>query len=479
MEHSLYGTQWYYGNVKRGGERMKSRTYEVDQHANDAKLRQIRELLPVWQSCLVAVQLVQTRRLREGKPLGWLTADELKPLQLPLSSRQLKSVTNQVNAALRSWQALTVRNVRSLIREREYSDTERHELNHLNVTAAWWTDPRGVELVTESLRTIPFPNLGHTRTMLMDSTVCAASESDTDTFDTWLKVSTLHKGNPVYIPMTHSDYFRSRDGVEAGVTQVRVDEDGAVRLSRVKQSPAAEPRDDGDVIGLDWGLSSALFATSDGRLLGTRMYSWLKQRDIELTELTASLQRQGIRPRDSRRFRNLTRRIREYVRNEVNRVLNRIAASEVRELVVEKLDFRGGGLSRRMNRILSRAGRAAVRAKLAALTEDTGIAVTEVNPAYTSQQCCGCGFVSEKNRTSQSRFACRFCGMKRHADINGARTIANRRSVRGDGFAGCSKRIVLTCLDAEFQRRWKVSAAEIRERQSRGRSTATSARAAA
>ena len=60
MEHSLYGTQWYYGNVKRGGERMKSRTYEVDQHANDAKLRQIRELLPVWQSCLVAVQLVQT-----------------------------------------------------------------------------------------------------------------------------------------------------------------------------------------------------------------------------------------------------------------------------------------------------------------------------------------------------------------------------------------------------------------------------------
>ena len=458
---------------------MKSRTYVIDHHANEAKLDKIRDMLPVWRSCLVAVQLVQTRRLREGKPLGWLTADELKPLRLPLSSRQLKSVTNQVNATLKSWQALTVINVRALIREREYGDEERHELNRINVTAAWWTDPRGVELVTESLKTTPFPNLGHTRTMLMDSTICEPSESETAAFDTWLRVSTLRKGKPVSVPVTRSAYFNSREGAEAGVTQVRVNEDGSVRFSRVKQSPVVEPRSGGDVIGLDWGLASALFATSDGKLLGTRLYSWLKQRDDELTKLTKALQRQKIKPRDSRRFRNLTTRIRDYVRNEVNRVLNRTSKQKVRELVVEKLDFRGGGLSRRMNRILARAGRAAVKSKLAALTEDTGIVVTEVNPAYTSQECDGCMFTDKANRRAQSRFECRFCGKKLHADVKGARTILSRRSVRGDGFTRCSRRVVLTYLDTEFQQRWGVSAAEIRERQGRGRSTATSASLAA
>lgn len=458
--------------------KLKSRTYEIPHHANDSKLDKVREILPLWQSCLVAVQLIQTRKLKEGKPLGWLTAEELNGFNLPLSARQLKSVTNQVNGALRSWQALTILNVRAMIREGDYDDSERRELYRINVMKDWWSDTRTTDMVEKSLREAPFPNLGTVRTMLFDTPVCAVEDAGDTVFDAWLKVSTLDKGRPVLLPVSRGGFYGSREGEEAGVTQAHVRRDGSVVFSRVKQSPLAPIRTEGETLGLDWGLAS-LFTASDGRRLGSRLYSWLAARDAELTKLTAALQRQGIKQRDSKRLRAMNNRIREYVRNEVNRVLNLLSTEDVRELVVEKLDFRHGGLSRTMNRILSRAGRGAVKTKLAAITEDYGITVTEVNPAYTSQECDGCGFTDRYNRRFQSRFCCRFCGKKLHADIKASRTILSRRSVRGDGFVRCSKRDVLTYLDEEFQRRWGIPAAEIRERQIRGRSTATLACSAA
>lgn len=453
---------------------IKSRTYAVQHNANESKLNEIRKMLPLWQSCLVTIQLIQIRKLKQGQRLGWLTASDLEGWNLPLSARQLKSVTNQVNAALRSWQELTKINVRAMIRDGGYSDAERHELNRINVSAAWWTDPRTAKMVDASLKVTPFPNMGRSRTMLMDSTVCRVEESTGTSFDTWLKVSTLSKGHPVRVPIRHSDYFTSRDGVEAGVTQVRVSDNGDVMFSRVKQSPSAAPRAEGTTIGVDWGLVS-LFTTSDGRRLGTQLYGWLKERDIELVKLTADLQRRGIKPNDSKRFRRMNARIREYVKNEVNRILNIIADDTVREIVTEKLDFRHGGLSRRMNRILSRAGRGAVKAKLASLEETHGIVVTEVNASHTSRECDGCGFTDKSNRRSQDRFRCLFCGKKLHADIKGARTILNRRSAQGSGYRWLNRHEVLATLDTEFERRWRISAAEVRERHKRGRSTATSA----
>ncbi|MCY3998289.1 MAG: transposase [Flavobacteriaceae bacterium] len=49
--------------------------------------------------------------------------------------------------------------------------------------------------------------------------------------------------------------------------------------------------------------------------------------------------------------------------------------------------------------------------------------VHKINPAYTSQTCSCCGYISKKNRLSQSRFVCQQCGYMDHADINGAQNI--------------------------------------------------------
>jgi len=73
------------------------------------------------------------------------------------------------------------------------------------------------------------------------------------------------------------------------------------------------------------------------------------------------------------------------------------------EIVVEKLDFRNLNLSKRMNRLLSRFGKACIVAKLKSMEEEFGIVTKYENPAYTSQQCSVCGYVDMWIRATGSR----------------------------------------------------------------------------
>ena len=67
-----------------------------------------------------------------------------------------------------------------------------------------------------------------------------------------------------------------------------------------------------------------------------------------------------------------------------------------------------------------------------------------VNPAYSSQTCPSCGYVSRNNRKG-IKFVCRSCGRKSHADVvggaessrtfRGQRDPARRSSVRSEGSA--------------------------------------------
>lgn len=58
--------------------------------------------------------------------------------------------------------------------------------------------------------------------------------------------------------------------------------------------------------------------------------------------------------------------------------------------------------------------------------EAAGVVIIPVDPAYTSQTCSECGYVSRLNRPHQVKFACRSCGVVLHADQNAAVNIARR-----------------------------------------------------
>jgi putative transposase len=199
-------------------------------------------------------------------------------------------------------------------------------------------------------------------------------------------------------------------------------------------------------------------------MLGKSLCVWLKKVDEELTALAKHLQRQHIKPTDSPRYVNMNRRITEHVENEVNRCLNTVVAlHNPAEIVAEALDFRYTGLSRRLNRILTRCGMGAMKKKLQSLHETLGITITYVPAAYTSQECSGCGFVNKTNRRGQARFVCGFCGKKLNADINASYTIRSRRSWPEE-MKTARRSKVLSYLDHVFNMRWGISPARIRDR---------------
>lgn len=54
------------------------------------------------------------------------------------------------------------------------------------------------------------------------------------------------------------------------------------------------------------------------------------------------------------------------------------------------------------------------------------LTVSIINPAYTSQQCSCCGYVSKDNRKTQEEFKCQNCGFEHNADFNASLNILDR-----------------------------------------------------
>jgi putative transposase len=196
----------------------------------------------------------------------------------------------------------------------------------------------------------------------------------------------------------------------------------AFALSRTTYSPRTSE------LPLDFGLTT-MFATSRGDLLGRGWRRELERHDRRIAGLAARLQSQGLKPTRSKRYRVRLAAFRGFLREAIGRVFNRLVQTHApAHLVLERLDFRAPGLSRRLNRLLARCGRAVVRAKLQDLEERWGITHSEVNPAYSSQTCSSCGYVAKANRKSQALFVCGSCGHTIHADVNAARNLEGGRS---------------------------------------------------
>lgn len=100
-----------------------------------------------------------------------------------------------------------------------------------------------------------------------------------------------------------------------------------------------------------------------------------------------------------------------FLKIETGRVLKRLIrmTRPAHIIIIEKLDFRTLGLSRRLNRVLVRSGRKVIREKLGDIEERYSIAFAEVKPVYSSQTCSACGHVAKDDCKIQSDFSCRAC----------------------------------------------------------------------
>ena len=238
---------------------------------------------------------------------------------------------------------------------------------------------------------------------------------DTKLTSWWLTMSSLTKYHPIELPLSDVHPFvkspsdLNKDGL------LRQNKRGQWVLQLVDRTPCPSieaPSEDSPRIGLDVGLN-VMAATSDSRLRGQAVKPLFNRTYDKVKALRANRQRHGLKE-NSPKLDYLESKLTEIMKNFVGQVSNQLVRDYPGAVfVVEDLDLSGCKGQKRF----------AYKGLLRSLESKSN--VIKVNPAYTSQGCPSCGYVSRRNRVGV-KFHCRGCGKKSHADVVGARGILGR-----------------------------------------------------
>jgi len=259
------------------------------------------------------------------------------------------------------------------------------------------------------------PRVSERIPMRMSENTCTLADTDEAIHaPMWIKISTLVSRKVVWLPLAGNPYVKSANDVSKGV-HARKDKRGRGRFEVVERKewivPELQP--DAPRIGVDVGLN-VVAATSDGRTFGASLKPKFDRLYERVRNLRANRQRQGFKensPRLNRLEDKLTRMVKTITGEVANRLIK--SAPEGTVFVIEDLDLRG---CRGQKRFAYRA---------LAHSLETKAPTLKVNPAYTSQTCPSCGYVSRRNR-SGTDFVCRSCGRRSHADVVGGINLLRR-----------------------------------------------------
>lgn len=254
-----------------------------------------------------------------------------------------------------------------------------------------------------------------------NANVVTLEPSEDSTFDYWLCISTLDKGQPIRVPVKLAAYHRRMlhgKRINTSVTLTRKSSGWWLTLT-VHEYVATTTTDESPVVGVDVGIANFL-TTSTGKRYGS-FHGKLAQRHKRdrdkrrrKAKLRACLKKKGIT-----RLPSLTdQRLARHVRQEINRAINQFYADHPdHQVAYEDLDVRTMRFrTRRMNAYLYASNLAHLPRQLAWGAKKRGQAAQTGWAAYSSQECSRCHFVSRANRPEQQTFWCQACGLQLNAD---------------------------------------------------------------
>ncbi len=264
--------------------------------------------------------------------------------------------------------------------------------------------------------------------------VAVLEPSQDSTFDYWLKISTLERGNPIRVPVKLAAYHRKAladKTINTSVTLNKHSDSWWLTLSYDEivpvQTAATAP-----VVGIDVGIANFL-TTSTGKHYGT-FHGKLRERQKRDREkrrrkakLRKCLEKKGVEKLPSTSNKS-GQRLARHVRQEINRAVNACFADHpdaqvaYEQLSVASMKFK----ARAMNAYVYASNLAHVPKQIAWGAAKRGVSATRVNSAYSSQECSVCHYADRANRPDQQTFCCLVCGSRSHADLNAATNIARR-----------------------------------------------------
>ncbi len=239
------------------------------------------------------------------------------------------------------------------------------------------------------------------------------------------------------IPMVMGDYQANQfDQVKQFAELVRRKDGKWFIMATVEHEPEP-PCDTDDFFGVDLGVEN-LATDSDGELHSGKDVEHVRVKCQTLKQALQSAADLATNHRRRKRMRKKLKRIGDresrFRRNTNHCISKRLVAKAkdtCRGIALEELKgIRDRTRFRKPQRNrMGSWGFDQLRQFIAYKAKQAGVLLKIVNPAYTSQMCSSCGHVERGNRSSQSRFCCRQCGLIDHADCNAARNIRARALV--------------------------------------------------
>lgn len=267
-----------------------------------------------------------------------------------------------------------------------------------------------------------------------NANVVVVEKSQDSTFDYWLRISTLDKGNPLRVPVKLASYHKHAfqgKTLNTSTTLHRRQGFWWLTLSFDEDVPlVTEPS--AESMGVDVGIANFL-TTSTGKQYGS-FHGKLARRNIRdrgkrrrKAKLRACLKKKGVEKLPSTSSAS-GQRLGRHVKQEINRAVNLMIEDHVssriiyEDLSVASMRFK----ARSMNAYLYASNLGHIPEQIAWATAKRGMAAHTVKAAYSSQECSRCHYVDRVNRPNQQTFCCVVCGYRDHADHNAALNLATR-----------------------------------------------------
>ena len=431
-----------------------NRTYKLKQCCNKGKLDKIEELLFHYRKLARSISLFQWDYFHNGSNYKFNKNLDIKKLETCLSERYKQTCQYQIVSTLDSF-ILNVQNrYVKIVFSLDLDDETRKKLNYLNKYKKWYSteirmqgkliEPEILLLSRQIIRYIlkkfkkpSFKNIN----MNLDNKVAVIENKNIEkaiNFDYWVKLSTVEKGNPIYLPIQSNNYYESKKGDRNNFIQINKKEDkiDVCFIKSVSENQTQYYDILHSKISFDIGLVCLITVSYMENGIkktvqyGRKFYSKLQEFDNRIQNLQRRLQQQGLELGRNKKYIKIVQQLKSYIKNEINRILNLIVKKyRPGEIVIESLNFHRCSMSRRMNRLIRIFGLGQIKTKLEMLKEDYGIKVDEINCAYTSQECDSCHYVDARNRKEQKEFKCLACGFKANADSNGSNVVFGRSSI--------------------------------------------------
>ena len=195
-------------------------------------------------------------------------------------------------------------------------------------------------------------------------------------------------------------------------------------VCEVKEKPVKEPK---DFIGVDMGVVNIATTSDNDNWTSEQIEKkrqWYAGRKAQLQRVdtdSAKRRLQQLSGREQRFKRDVDHCISKHIVSNAERTERGISLENLKGIHARTSAIRKEQRAKHHNWSFYR-----LQQYIGYKAQIAGVKVVYIDPAYTSQECSGCGHTEKRNRKSQGRFSCVSCGYAVHADLNASFNIRNR-----------------------------------------------------